>query len=192
MSLTKYLQGRLVVLPPRATVYDASRAMADNHIGAVIVHDGEHVVGMVTDRDLGLAVAEDEDPFQAQLDEVMSSPAVVLPESVAEVDARRITGYQDFVDDAPLDLIYVAGGSPARHLPGWEDDVFDATCAGAIAQNVYLFCAEQGLNTVVRAWCDRMTLAKTLALGRDERVLLTQTVGYPPAARGGGPKPSSK
>lgn len=111
---------------------------------------------------------------------------------VAEVDARRITGYQDFVDDAPLDLIYVADGSQARHLPGWQDDVFGATCAGAIAQNVYLFCAEQGLNTVVRAWFDRAALAKTLALEPDERVLLTQTVGYPPAARDEGPKPSTK
>lgn len=111
---------------------------------------------------------------------------------VAEVDARRITGYQDFVDDAPLDLIYVADGSQQRHLPGWQDDVFGATCAGAIAQNVYLFCAEQGLNTVVRAWFDRATLAKTLALESDERVLLTQTVGYPPAARGAGPNADTK
>ena len=62
-----------------------------------------------------------------------------------------------------------------------EDDVFGATCAGAVAQNVYLFCAEQGLNTVVRAWFDRTALTKTLGLGPDERVLLTQTVGYPPA-----------
>src|SRR5215510_3399451 len=90
MCLTRYTQGRLVVLPPRATVYDATRAMADNHIGAVIVHDGEQVVGMVTDRDLALAVAYDEDPFQAQLDEVMSSPAVVLPESASEADAAQL------------------------------------------------------------------------------------------------------
>ena len=103
---------------------------------------------------------------------------------VAEVDARRVTGYQDFVDDAPLDLIYVADGSRARHLPGWQGDVFGATCAGAVAQNVYLFCAEQGLNTVVRAWFDRSALSKTLGLEPDERVLLTQTVGYPPAASG--------
>ena len=109
---------------------------------------------------------------------------------VAEVDARRVTGYQDFVDDAPLDLIYVADGSQVRYRPGWQDDVFGAACAGAIAQNVYLFCAEQGLNTVVRAWFDRSTLAKTLALEPDERVLLTQTVGYPPGP--GRPKPDTK
>jgi uncharacterized protein (DUF2267 family) len=64
--------------------------MADNHIGALIVHDGEQVVGMVTDRDLALALADDGDPFQAQLDEVMSSPAVVLPETASETDAARM------------------------------------------------------------------------------------------------------
>jgi CBS domain-containing protein/uncharacterized protein (DUF2267 family) len=90
MSLTKYLQGRLVVLPPGASIYNASRAMADNHIGVVIVHDGEKVVGMVTDRDLALAVADDEDPFQAELAEVMSAPVVVLPPTASEEDAARL------------------------------------------------------------------------------------------------------
>lgn len=98
---------------------------------------------------------------------------------VAQVDARRVTGYQDFVDEAPLDLIYVVDGAHIRHLPGWQADVFSAACAGAVAQNVYLLCAERGLNTVVRAWFDRATLAETLGLGSEERVLLTQTVGYP-------------
>jgi nitroreductase len=100
---------------------------------------------------------------------------------VAEVDARRVTGYQDFVDDAPLDLIYVADRGHTRYLPGWID-VFGAACAGAIAQNVYLFCAEQGLNTVVRAWFDASALAQALQLAPEQHVLLTQTVGYAPAA----------
>jgi hypothetical protein len=40
---------------------------------------------------------------------------------VAEVDARRVTGYQDFVDRAPLDLIYVAWRrtcTSTRRAPG--------------------------------------------------------------------------
>lgn len=101
---------------------------------------------------------------------------------VAELDARRVTGYQDFVDDAPLDLIYVADRGHTRNLLGGQAETFAAACAGAVAQNVYLFCAEQGLNTVVRAWFDHAVLAQTLRLGSDEHVLLTQTVGYPPAA----------
>lgn len=97
---------------------------------------------------------------------------------VAEVDARRVTGYQDFVDEAPLDLIYVADMAHTRKVPIREQEIYAAASAGAIAQNVYLFCASAGLATVVRGWCDREALARALKLGPHESVLLTQTVGY--------------
>jgi len=91
MSLAKYLQARLVVLSPEASVYDASRAMQDNHIGAVLVHDGERVTGIVTDRDLAVAVmAADLDPVDTQLEQIMSSPVAVLPATATEEDAARV------------------------------------------------------------------------------------------------------
>jgi SagB-type dehydrogenase family enzyme len=97
---------------------------------------------------------------------------------VAEVDARKVTGYQDFVDVAPLDLIYVADNA---HSPAKPEDgrVYAAVSVGAIAQNVYLYAASAGLATVTRALFDRKSLNEALRLGRDEHVLLTQTVGYP-------------
>jgi nitroreductase len=94
-------------------------------------------------------------------------------------DARRVTGYQDFVDEAPLDLIYVADSAHLRTVPHDQRALFSGACAGAIAQNVYLYCASAGLATVVRAWLDRAALAKALRLGDDQQVLLSQTVGYP-------------
>jgi nitroreductase len=54
-----------------------------------------------------------------------------------------------------------------------------SVAAGAIAQNVYLFCASAGLSTVLRAWIDRSALADALGLSHDQQVLLSQTVGYP-------------
>lgn len=98
---------------------------------------------------------------------------------VAEVDARRVTGYQDFVDEAPLDLIYVWDRA---HMPlgaGSQQGIYAAVCTGAITQNVYLYCASAGLATVARAFFDHRALATALRLGKDEEVLLTQTVGYP-------------
>jgi SagB-type dehydrogenase family enzyme len=102
---------------------------------------------------------------------------------IAEVDARRVTGYQDFVDEAPIDLIYVANLGHAIGTAA-ERELHAAASAGAIAQNVYLYCAEQGLATVLRAWLDRATLAAALELGTNEKVLFAQTVGYPGAAEG--------
>ena len=101
---------------------------------------------------------------------------------VAAADLRRITGYQDFVDEAPLDLVYVADHSRMRLVPAAQRESYASVAAGAIAQNVYLFAAGNDLATVIRAWIDRTVIADALGLTHDQQVLLSQTVGYPPAA----------
>jgi SagB-type dehydrogenase family enzyme len=100
---------------------------------------------------------------------------------VAAVDLRRVTGYQDFVDDAPLDLVYVADHTRMRMVPASKREPYACVAAGAIAQNVYLFAAANGLSTVIRAWIDRDAIADALGLTPDQQVLLSQTVGYPKA-----------
>lgn len=94
-----------------------------------------------------------------------------------EVDARNLTGYQDFVSRAPLDLIYVINYSRLLDVPAPQKDIFAATSAGAMAQNVYLYCASAGLATVVRGWLNRHALAEALSLNEDELPVLSQTVG---------------
>jgi SagB-type dehydrogenase family enzyme len=100
---------------------------------------------------------------------------------VAASDLRRVTGYQDFVDDAPLDLVYVADHSRMRMVPVASRESYASVAAGAIAQNVYLYAASSGLATVLRAWIDRAAIADALGLTHDQQVLLSQTVGYPRA-----------
>lgn len=98
---------------------------------------------------------------------------------LATSDLRRITGYQDFVDDAPLDLIYVADYTRMNLVPVGQRESYASVAAGAITQNVYLFAASNGLATVIRAWIDRAAIADALGLTHDQQVLLSQTVGYP-------------
>jgi len=100
---------------------------------------------------------------------------------VAASDLRRVTGYQDFVDDAPLDLVYVADHARMSRVPVGQRASYASVAAGAIAQNVYLFSASNGLATVIRAWIDRDAIANALGLTHDQQVLLSQTVGYPKA-----------
>lgn len=95
-------------------------------------------------------------------------------------DVRRVTGYQDFVDTAPLDLIMVADHSRMTLVPVAQRMAYAYTCAGAMAQNVYLYCASEGLATVIRAWLDRDALGCAMGLGTEQLVLLSQTVGYKP------------
>jgi len=97
-------------------------------------------------------------------------------------DLRRVTGYQDFVDEAPLDLVYVADHSRMSLVPVGQRESYASTAAGAIAQNVYLFAASSGLATVIRAWIDRAAITDVLGLTHDQQVLLSQTVGYPKMA----------
>lgn len=95
----------------------------------------------------------------------------------AEGDLRKLAGRQDFVYTAPLNLIYVE--DTARSGNDAQAAVWSGVTAGAIAQNVYLFCASEGLGTVVRGWVDPEPLARALGLKPTQRVILAQTVGYP-------------
>ncbi len=94
-------------------------------------------------------------------------------------DIRALTGRQDFVKDVPLNLVYVADF--AKITRGTEEDknFYSAAHTGFISQNVYLYCASEGLATVVRGMVDREALAKALKLRPDQKVMLAQSVGYP-------------
>lgn len=97
---------------------------------------------------------------------------------VVASDLRRVTGYQDFVDEAPLDLVYAAAHARMSSVPVAYRESYASVAAGAITQNVYLFSASSGLSTVIRAWIDRNAIADALGLTHDQQVLLSQTVGY--------------
>ena len=62
-----------------------------------------------------------------------------------------------------------------------DQSLYAGADTGFIGQNVYLFCASEGLATVVRASVDRKALAVALKLSEQKRITLAQTVGYPPA-----------
>jgi nitroreductase len=94
-------------------------------------------------------------------------------------DVRPVTGYQDFVDSAPLDLLYVADHRRMSLVPAAQREAYAWAAAGAMAQNVYLCCACAGLATVIRAWFDRAALSQAMGLDNDQQVLLAQTVGQP-------------
>ncbi|MGZ5813626.1 MAG: nitroreductase family protein [Xanthobacteraceae bacterium] len=104
--------------------------------------------------------------------------ANVLRQVLAE-DIRAATGMQDFVGTAPLNLVYVADLARMSASDRTEQRFYSAIDTGFISQNVYLFCASEGLATVVRGLVDRRSLAKLMQLRPQQRVIVAQTVGYP-------------
>jgi nitroreductase len=94
-------------------------------------------------------------------------------------DIRALTGRQAFVQEAPVNLIYVADHGRMGGALSVDRDLYSAADAGFISENVYLYCASERLATVVRGSIDRETLAKAMRLKPDQKIILAQTVGYP-------------
>jgi len=94
-------------------------------------------------------------------------------------DIRAETGMQGFVDEAPINLIYVADYSKMSGAAEDRKRFYAAADTGFISQNVYLYCASAGLATVVRGSVDRSRLAKTMNLRAEQHITLAQTVGFP-------------
>jgi SagB-type dehydrogenase family enzyme len=97
-------------------------------------------------------------------------------EPVSAEDIRPATNKKQLA--ASVDLIYVAdmaklkGADESKMLNSWAE-------TGFVSQNVYLFCASEGLATVVRGGVDRQKLAPLMKLRPDQRITLDQPVGYP-------------
>lgn len=99
---------------------------------------------------------------------------------VVKEDLRGLTGKQPFVAQAPVNLVYVADFAKMGKSSDTDKVFYSAANTGFIAQNVYLFCASEGLAAVVRGLVDREPLAKALKLRPDQRITLAHTIGYPP------------
>jgi len=94
-------------------------------------------------------------------------------------DIRPMTGLQSFVQEVPMNLIYVADHARMGNVTPEEKVFYSAADTGFISQNVYLYCASEGLATVVRGLIDRPSLKKAMRLRSDQKVILAQSVGYP-------------
>jgi nitroreductase len=91
---------------------------------------------------------------------------------VVKEDLRKATGPQPFVGGAPLNLVYVASKTG-------DDQNWAFADTGFIAENVYLYCASEGLACVVRGMVDKPSLSKAMKLGPGQTITLAHTIGYP-------------
>jgi len=94
-------------------------------------------------------------------------------------DIRAQTGVQEFVRTAAVNLVYVADGNRMHNASPEDKRLWAYTDTGFIGQNVYLYCASEGLASVFRGSLDRDALARTLQLERHEFITCAQSVGYP-------------
>jgi SagB-type dehydrogenase family enzyme len=96
-------------------------------------------------------------------------------------DLRKTTGTQAYVNNAALNLVYVADMGKAGKKEGVKVDDSDLfmsySDAAFIAQNVYLYCASANLGCVVRGSIPKEKLALEMGLKSNQYIILAQTVG---------------
>jgi nitroreductase len=93
-------------------------------------------------------------------------------------DHRAATGRQDFAAVVPVNLIFVADYALMGDRPQEQKAWFAATDTAFMVQNAYLFCAQEGLATVIRNALEKEPLNKLLGLPANKTVTLVQSVGY--------------
>lgn len=99
---------------------------------------------------------------------------------VLNKDIREFTGVQEFTQQAPVNLIYVADLTKMERMKNHDMRTFYyGADTGFISQNVYLFCASEKLATVVLGWVNKPELERIIGLPKSKKVVLTQPIGYP-------------
>lgn len=68
----------LITVNPSTTVLQVAKMMEQGGIGAVIVKDGDDLVGIVTDRDYATKVAANNLSFDTPVEKIMSSPLITI------------------------------------------------------------------------------------------------------------------
>lgn len=86
-------------------------------------------------------------------------------------DFRQYAALQDFAVTAPVNIVLAVDTNKQDKIE------FQAYTAGAASQNIYLYCAQAGLKTVLRAGFDREKLPQVLKLPENEKILFVQSVG---------------
>jgi len=110
-------------------------------------------------------------------------PGSNILEQIHNRDIRRFCGTQDFVADAPVNLVFVADmlklGKKEGDKISEADLLYSYANTGFISQNIYLYCASEDLGCVVRGLISRDNLAREMGLRPDQVIILSQTVGVP-------------
>jgi len=93
----------LIIVTPTATVAEAATVMGERHVGSTLVIEGEHLVGIFTERDIVRALSQDFDAPSQPLSHWMTrDPQTITPDTSLE---------------EALDLMLKGG---FRHLPVME------------------------------------------------------------------------
>jgi CBS domain-containing protein len=100
----KHMSRDLLIVEPGETITEVARRMVERNIGAVLVHDGGRLVGVMTERDLMRAVARGLHGDAVVAEYMTQDPETIEPDDTTQHAA----------------VLMIHGGF--RHLPVVEGD----------------------------------------------------------------------
>lgn len=90
MHLGEQFRSQVVTAAPDETVQEAMWRMRDNNVGAVVIVDGKAIKGIVTDRDIALALCSGDAAADSSVSRVMTQPVVTILEDKGIYNATQI------------------------------------------------------------------------------------------------------
>jgi CBS domain-containing protein len=126
MRVSELMQPEVWQTFPEESLADAAIRMRDHGVGSLVVLDGDELAGILTERDLLRAMADDAVPRVTPVSRYMSAPAVVAPVDTDVAGALRLMVEHD-VRHLPVvaagrlegmvsarDILVVEAGEPPR------------------------------------------------------------------------------
>ncbi|NGM71056.1 CBS domain-containing protein [Natronolimnobius sp. AArcel1] len=140
LSVTDILTNEFVGVSESDTVVGAVQLMRDERVSCVLVVRGADPVGIVTEWDILEIVAEERDPAETTVGDVMTAPVITLEPDRSLADAATLMGREDIRnvviqgegdDDirgivTQRDVIAAAGSFQAAVTPGRSSTGSDA------------------------------------------------------------------
>jgi len=96
MLVREVMNKNVMTVKPDVTLRKAAEAMSNYHIGSLVVLENNKLVGILTERNVLVAVADGKDPELTTVEEVMTkkvitiSPDKVIEDAVALMTEHRI------------------------------------------------------------------------------------------------------
>jgi len=104
---------------PSDTFAEAARVLASNRISSVVVKDGDHVAGIITERDVVRAVAEGVDPATVSVGDRMTKELATVDRKTDVSDAARLMAERRIRHLPVVDKGSLSGMVSIRDLTSW-------------------------------------------------------------------------
>lgn len=95
MSVNDIMQDDVVTASPETPVRTAAAQMAENDVGAVVVVENDEPAGVVTDRKIALAIEDQPDIGQQNLDTLLEGDVATADPSMTVFEALRLMSERD-------------------------------------------------------------------------------------------------